>query len=212
MLLGVEQGYLYWRSGKIGEAGVIGREQRDGSDFDPHFLTGVAAADGALTSQWLYYTGSVCDPGCIDVDGSVSRVALEPGATPQPLASLGPGVGEAIAVDSLGDPFPAVSDHQAPRWDRHRAALNLRGREALGSREADRSHESAAAPGQGRRRGHPASPWRQTRAPPSWCGSGHRAARLPGEQGHASVLEARRDAPSRETVRTLSRTVLLGYA
>lgn len=133
VLLGVEQGYLYWRSGKIGEAGVIGREQLDGSDFDPHFLTGVAAADGALTSQWLYYTGSVCDPGCIDVDGSVSRVALEPGATPQPLASLGPGVGEAIAVDSLGDPFPAV------RITKHRdgtatALLSTSGAEKLSVR------------------------------------------------------------------------------
>ena len=133
VLLGVEQGYLYWRSGKIGEAGVIGREQLDGSDFDPHFLTGVAAADGALTSQWLYYTGSVCSEGCIDVDGSVSRVALEPGATPQPLASLGPGVGEALAVDSLGDPFPAV------RIKKHRdgtatALLSTSGAEKLSVR------------------------------------------------------------------------------
>jgi hypothetical protein len=133
VLLGVEQGYLYWRSGKIGEAGVIGRAHADGSDFDPHFLTGVAAADGALTSEWLYYTGSVCSTGCIDVDGSVSRVALEPGATPQPLASLGPGVGEAIAVDSLGDPFPAV------RIKKHRdgtatALLSTSGAEKLSVR------------------------------------------------------------------------------
>jgi hypothetical protein len=133
VLLGVEQGYLYWRSGKIGEAGVIGRAHADGSDFDPHFLTGVAAADGALTSEWLYYTGSVCSAGCIDVDGSVSRVALEPGATPQPLASLGPGVGEAIAVDSLGDPFPAV------RIKKHRdgtatALLSTSGAEKLSVR------------------------------------------------------------------------------
>jgi hypothetical protein len=133
VLLGVEHGYLYWRSGLVGEAGVIGREQLDGSDFDSHFLTGVAAYDGALTSQWLYYTASMCGAGCIDVDGSVSRVALEPGATPQPLASLGPGVGYAIAVDSLGDPFPAV------RIKKHRdgtatALLSTSGAEKLSVR------------------------------------------------------------------------------
>jgi hypothetical protein len=106
VLLGVEQGYLWWRSGR--EAGSIGRAHLDGSDLDPDYMTGVAAYDGALTSQWLYYTGSLCGAGCVNVDGSVSRVALEPGATPQLLANLGEGVGYAIAVDSLGDPFPAV--------------------------------------------------------------------------------------------------------
>jgi hypothetical protein len=62
-----------------------------------------------MTPQWLYYSGSGCgQPGCQNINGDVSRVALEPNATPQLLANLGEGVGYSLAVDSLGDPFPAV--------------------------------------------------------------------------------------------------------
>jgi hypothetical protein len=105
-LLGVAQGYLWWRDGA--GTGSIGRALPDGSDREPNYLTGIHAYDGTLTSQWLYYTGSSCGAGCVDVDGAVRRVALDPGAVPQLIANLGPGVGSSIAVDSLGDPFPAV--------------------------------------------------------------------------------------------------------
>ncbi len=106
-LLGVAQGYLWWQDG-LG-TGSVGRARLDGSNPEPAYLTGVQLYDGALTSQWLYYTGSPSCDGCVNVDGVVRRIALEPGATPEFIAQgLGEGAGSSIAVDSLGDPFPAV--------------------------------------------------------------------------------------------------------
>jgi hypothetical protein len=107
-LLGVADGHLWWQDGR--GAGSIGRARLDGSDVEPSYLTGIQLYDGALTSRWLYYTGSACNPpGCVDVDGMVRRVALEPGAKPEFVAGgLGEGAGSSIAVDSLGDPFPKV--------------------------------------------------------------------------------------------------------
>ena len=121
----------------------------------------------------------MCYPGCIDVDGSVSRVALEPGATPQPLASLGPGVGEAIAVDARGDPFPAVTikKHRAmgppPRCSRPPGpkSFRLRGKRIVHTRAKKLRAKVAGV-------AHPASPRRQTRAPAMGAARVDCAARL----------------------------------
>lgn len=107
VLFGVAHGYLWWKDGR--GTGSIGRARPDGSDRDPDYLTGIQAYDGALTPHWLYYTGSSCGmSGCVSIDGAVSRVALERGAIPRPLANLGEGVGSSLAVDSLGDQYPTV--------------------------------------------------------------------------------------------------------
>ena len=100
-LIEIRQGYLWW-----GNSGSIGRARPDGSDPEPAFLTGIHGFAGAMAWPWLYYTGSACGEGSVrNNDGTVSRVALEPGATPEVLARLGPGVGGSIAVDSLDAPF-----------------------------------------------------------------------------------------------------------
>jgi hypothetical protein len=117
-LFGVSRGYLYW--GYNYGDGNVGRARIDGTDANPNFMTGFHTAAGALTEQWLYFTGSQCAPevpgfdppnmpGCVNIDGAVRRVALEPGATPELIAQgLGEGVGYAIGVDSLGGTFPKV--------------------------------------------------------------------------------------------------------
>jgi hypothetical protein len=103
-LLGASQGYLWWKS-DYGE-GSLGRARVDGTDTQPDFFTGFRADAGAVTDGSLYYTGS---PTSATVDGSVRRIALDPGATPELIAQgLGDGVGYAIAVDSLGALFPEV--------------------------------------------------------------------------------------------------------
>jgi hypothetical protein len=117
-LLGVAQGYLWWDNGY--GTGSVGRARPDGSDPERGYLTGIQQYDGALTPQGLYYTGSACDEtvepsgGCVDVDGTVSRIALESGATPEVVAHLGQSVGYSIAVDSLDAPFSLqrISKHR----------------------------------------------------------------------------------------------------
>jgi hypothetical protein len=100
-LLGIAQGYLWWGSRR--GTGSVGRARLDGSDREPAYLTGFQLYDGAITPGWLYYTGSAaCGvPGCVSVDGSVSRIALESGATPEVIARRGEGAGHSIAVDPL---------------------------------------------------------------------------------------------------------------
>ncbi len=107
-LLGVARGYMWWQDER--GAGSIGRARLDGSDVEPDFLTGIQLYDGAVTrAGWLYYTGSPACDGCVNIDGTVRRVALEPGATPHVVArGLGEGAGSSIAVDSLGGRFPKV--------------------------------------------------------------------------------------------------------
>jgi hypothetical protein len=116
ILFGVSEGYLYW--GWNGGDGTVGRARVDGTDVQPAFLMGFHTFVGALTDHWLYFTGSQCvpevgdapnAPGCVNIDGAVRRVALEPGATPELVAQgLGEGAGMSIGVDSLGALFPKV--------------------------------------------------------------------------------------------------------
>ncbi|MGH2973748.1 MAG: DUF5050 domain-containing protein [Solirubrobacterales bacterium] len=106
-LFGVSQQHLYWSNNR-GD-GSIGRARVDGSDLTPDYLTGFHSYAGALTSQALYFTGGECGAGCVNVNGTVRRVALEPGSTPVVVAQgLGEGVGYSIGVDSLGGTFPKV--------------------------------------------------------------------------------------------------------
>jgi hypothetical protein len=107
-LLGVWQGYLWWVDGWHDS---IGRARLDGTDRQPDFITGVRVGGGALSPPWLYFTGSwkCTDDGCgWDSDGTVSRIELKPGATPEFLTKRPAGTGYSIAVDSLGDPAPTV--------------------------------------------------------------------------------------------------------
>jgi hypothetical protein len=106
-LLGVGQGHLWWYSRR--GTGSVGRARLDGSDVERAYLKGIQVYAGALAPPWLYYTGSACnEPGCVDVDGAIRRIALEPGATPDLIARLGSGAGSAIALDSLG-PQPGAA-------------------------------------------------------------------------------------------------------
>jgi hypothetical protein len=106
-LLGVEQGHLWWYSRR--GTGSVGRARLDGSDVERAYLKGIQVYAGALTPGGLYYTGSACnEPDCVDVDGAIRRIALEPAATPELIARLGSGAGSAIALDSLG-PQPGAA-------------------------------------------------------------------------------------------------------
>jgi hypothetical protein len=71
----------------------------DGTQVEPAYLTGAAMYAGFLDPPWLYYSGSG------GVDGSIKRIALEPGASPELIQQLEPGTGYSIAVDSLGIQF-----------------------------------------------------------------------------------------------------------
>ena len=132
-LLGVEQGYLWWYSRR--GTGSVGRARLDGSDVERAYLKGIQVYAGALAPPWLYYTGSACnEPGCVDVDGAIRRIALEPGATPDLIARLGSGAGSAIALDSLG-PQPGAAS--AGAVDRGKLSIkygsgDFRGRENSG--------------------------------------------------------------------------------
>jgi hypothetical protein len=159
-LLGVSRGYLWWVSNY--GAGSIGRARPDGTDVQPDYLTGFHAAAGALAPQWLYFTGSQCAPevpgvdppnmpGCVNIDGTVRRVALEPGATPELIAQgLGEGVGYSIAVDSLSDPAPRIRITKHPNGTATAAVstprpanVSVRGKRIVHER-ASRAHSKVA--------------------------------------------------------------------
>jgi hypothetical protein len=105
VLLGVAQGYLWWRDGG---SGLVGRARLDGSQIERAYLTGAPMYAGYLAPPWLYYTGSSCGGGCIAVDGSIKRIALEPGASPEFIQQREPGTAYSIAVDSRGAQFSVL--------------------------------------------------------------------------------------------------------
>jgi hypothetical protein len=74
----------------------------DGTQVEPAYLTGAAMYAGFLDPPWLYYSGSG------GVDGSIKRIALESGASPEFIQQLEPGTGYSIAVDSLGVQFSVL--------------------------------------------------------------------------------------------------------
>ena len=112
-LIGVGQGYLWW-----GNSGSIGRARPDGGDPEPAFLTGIHGFAGAMAWPWLYYTGSACGEGCVDNDGTVSRVALEPARRRGP-REAGPGHRGLDRGRFARRSILPRGDQEAPRRDRH---------------------------------------------------------------------------------------------